>query len=230
MQKIDEETLMSAVLETLKGPTYSDKYPKLPEKLKEMDTDALARVLLQAYRRLVEKREMEFMDLPEAKLTTTIKSVVGWMHRPKFRSTLFLQGTVGSGKTTILEAVRSLYSTIGVSTVFCTAGDIEDQFQRHCFGERNDYDWYKKVGYLFIDDLGTESVQFKHFGTDHTPIQDLLAFRYKYQLTTIITTNLPKSEIWDRYGERIDDRFDEMCSIIKFSGPSYRKMIGKPAK
>ena len=230
MKTIDPESLTLAIQKTLEAPTYSDKYPKLPEGLKGMDPQMLAKNLGLAYRGLVEKREMEFKDVPEADLRQILSDVVGWLRRPKFRSTLFLQGTVGSGKTTVLEAVRTLYSSIGISTVSCAALDIYDQFQGQCDGVPNSYFRYKEAGYLFIDDLGTEPLKFTFFGKERTPVQDLLAFRYKRQLTTIITTNLTNSQIWERYGERVDDRFSEMCSIIKFSGPSYRKLIGKPVE
>ena len=230
MQTIDPEYLTSVILRTLAAQTYSDKYPKLPEGLKEMDPQKLAEILGLTYRGLVEKREMEFKVIPEANLPIILNDVVGWLHRPKFRSTLFLQGTPGNGKTTLLEAVRTIYSSAGKSTVSCTGPDICEQFKRHFEGLTNNYDLYKEAGYLFIDDLGTEPLPYFLYGKERTPVQDLLAFRYKFQLTSVISTNIPKSDIWDRYGERIDDRFDEMCSIINFPGPSYRKLIGKPAE
>ena len=34
----------------------------------------------------------------------------------------------------------------------------------------------------------------------------------------------------ERYGERIRDRFDEMCSVIQFSAPSYRGQVCPPAE
>ena len=230
MQTIDPESLTSAIQRTLAAPTYSDKYPKLPEGLKEMDPQTLAEILGLTYRGLVARRGMEFKVIPEANLPKILNDVVGWLHRPKFRSTLFLQGAPGNGKTTVLDAVRTLYYSIGKSTVSCSGPDICEQFKRQFEGLSNKFDLYKEAGYVFIDDLGTEPLKYYLYGKEYTPVQDLLAFRYKFQLTSVISTNIPKSDIWDRYGERIDDRFDEMCFIINFPGPSYRKLIDKPVE
>lgn len=100
--------MTSAIQRTLAAPTYSDKYPKLPEGLKEMDPQTLAEILGLTYHGLVARRGMEFKVIPEANLPKILNDVVRWLHRPKFRSTLFLQGPPGNGKTTVLDAVRTL--------------------------------------------------------------------------------------------------------------------------
>lgn len=43
------------------------------------------------------------------------------------------------------------------------------------------------------------------------------------KLPTIVTTNLADDKILDRYGPRMMDRINEMFSILRFKGDSYRK-------
>ena len=41
-------------------------------------------------------------------------------------------------------------------------------------------------------------------------------------LFTFITTNLTKSQIREKYGNRIADRFNEMLEVIIFKNETYR--------
>lgn len=178
-----------------------------------------------AYRIVVENRGMEYKDIPDAQIAQTIKEVVSWLMAPKYKSTLFLQGVPGSGKTSIMNAIGLVYSNEHKPYSTCTAKGIYDHHDLFLKGENNLYVYYKEKDTLLIDDLGVEPIDFKHYGTDFYPIQELIDFRYKNQLTTIMTTNLNDRQIYRRYGERCDDRFDEMCTFILFPGPSFRKLL-----
>ena len=87
----------------------------------------------------------------------------------------------------------------------------EDSFKRMC-----------KELVLIIDDLGTEPATAKVYGTEQTPIAEVINYRYDKMLTTIITTNLNDDAIAKRYGERTIDRLREMCERLTFTGASYR--------
>ena len=130
---------------------------------------------------------------------------------------------MGSGKTTILNAVGALYSGAGANPLKCTGLDIYDQYQMQRNGGGGYYELYKTTDILLIDDLWTEPVRFQYYGVDYTPVQNLLVYRYNKQLTTVITTNLTDGQLCERYGDRCWDRFAEMCSILRFTAPSYRK-------
>lgn len=219
----DMKYLLSGTLKTLKAQTESNDTPKIPQRLKGSNPEELVDFLMQAYRAIVEKRGMEFKDITDAEAGKKIAKVVEWLYGPKYRSTLFLQGTVGSGKTTILNAVGALYSGAGASLLKCTGLDIYDQYQMQRNGGGGYYELYKTTDILLIDDLGTEPVRFQYYGVDYTPVQNLLVYRYNKQLTTVITTNLTDGQLCERYGDRCWDRFAEMCSILRFTAPSYRK-------
>ena len=230
MEKINSALLTEAVVKNLKVVTSCDKASKLPKKLREMEQSELLTILFGAYRATVEGRGIPFRDITDAEAGRNLAAIIKWMKNQKYRTTLFLQGYPGTGKTTILQVLYALYYTAGERTEFCTARGLNNQYRRLCNNECNKFEMYKGAGVLFIDDLGTECSKFMHFGENHMPVQELLGFRYEHQLTNIITTNLTLAEIKERYGGRLRDRFDEMCSIIRFSGASYRGLIGKPAE
>ncbi len=205
--------------------TESDRPPKLPPELRGKDSENLAQRLTLAYRVVVEQRGMEYVDLPEAHISETIADIVKWLLGPIYRTTLFLQGTVGNGKTSILTAISLVYTEAHKSHTICTTEDIYEHYRLYRIGENNRYDYYKQRDTLLIDDLGVEPDTFQSFGVEFTPIQSLLGYRYKHQLTTIMTTNLSDRLILERYGDRVDDRFWEMCSVLHFRGPSFRKLL-----
>ena len=72
-------------------------------------------------------------------------------------------------------------------------------------------------------ELGSEPERCQSYGTDYTPVQNLISYRYDRKLPTIVTTNLADDKILDRYGPRMMDRINEMFSILRFKGDSYRK-------
>ena len=187
-------------------------------------------MLTAAYRIVVEERGMEYKDIPDAQITQTIKEVISWLMAPRYRSALFLQGLPGSGKTSIMNAIGLVYTKEHKTYSTCTAKGIYDHYDLFLKGENNLYAYYKERETLLVDDLGVEPMEFKNFGTTFYPIQELIEFRYKHQLTTIITTNLNDRQIYSRYGGRCDDRFDEMCSFIMFPGPSFRKLLSARSK
>lgn len=75
---------------------------------------------------------------------------------------------------------------------------------------------------IAIDDMGREPIEILDFRNVLNPVIDLLEYRYNMQLFTFITTNLTKSQIREKYGNRIADRFNEMLEVIIFKNETYR--------
>ena len=75
---------------------------------------------------------------------------------------------------------------------------------------------------LAIEDMGREPTEVLEYGNVLNPVIDLLEYRYDAQLFTMITTNLNPSEIRQKYGARIADRFNEMFERVIFKNQSYR--------
>jgi DNA replication protein DnaC len=88
--------------------------------------------------------------------------------------------------------------------------------------DRDRFEAIGKFSSLIIDDLGCEPSVVKNFGTEVTPVTDILYRRYDAMLTTIVTTNLPAKTIREVYGNRIADRFNEVFDTIGYINPSYR--------
>jgi DNA replication protein DnaC len=89
--------------------------------------------------------------------------------------------------------------------------------------DMNDFGMLKTAKYAGIDDLGTEPVNVKNWGTDTSPVIDVIYRRYNSMKTTVLSTNLNMEMIRKTYGERIFDRICEQYSRISFNFQSFRQ-------
>lgn len=133
-------------------------------------------------------------------------------------------GKCGNGKSTMLRAISAMLDYLG------ERGKSKDMMPvlsaRKVAQLSTDNDRFSnlcKLPLLGIDDLGTEAPEVVNFGNIIRPLTQLLEYRYDRQLYTIITTNLPPSEISKVYGERVADRFRETIVPIVFTNKSYRQ-------
>jgi DNA replication protein DnaC len=104
------------------------------------------------------------------------------------------------------------------SNLFKYSNLIEVPVNENTFGHQH-------VGCCF-DDLGSESVPVKVWGTEKNLMSEILCTRYDNKLpsnATHITTNLAPSELEKLYGTRVRDRLKEMCNEITLTGKSRRK-------
>lgn len=140
------------------------------------------------------------------------------------KSGLILRGNVGTGKTTLLNAIRKTIAIrTGESLQVWEARRIAP-LAKGAEGQKV-LEEIAKRPLLGIDDLGVESVSVKDYGNEAMPVVDLLTERYSARRFTIITTNLSSEEIAQRYGERIADRIREQYNVMTYDGnqKSYRK-------
>lgn len=218
--------LMSAIRQNTSGTKY---IPKLPPKLKGNDKEVIQALLMELYQDVVEDRGCEFREIAGTEVAGNIAAAADWMTGPKLKTSLLLQGTLGSGKSSLMNALYSLYRYgCGGGIYKCTALMVYDQFKAKLDKQPSYYDEFKKADYLFLDDLGTEPAKCKDYGVDYTPLPELIYERYEKQRVTIISTNLSDDRIVAWYGKRVLDRFEEMCERIVFLGDSYREQVGKP--
>lgn len=82
---------------------------------------------------------------------------------------------------------------------------------------------------LVIDDVGTEPLEVRVYGSVHSPFEEVIEARYNLGKMTIMTSNLTiaaggsiGTSIASRYGDRIADRFVEESHRVVFLGESYR--------
>lgn len=142
---------------------------------------------------------------------------------------LFIPGTVGNGKTTMMKAVKDLFVYLidqekisycegDKYPTFITARDLAEQ---SC--DRNAFRIIKNTKYLFIDDLGAEPVEISNYGNFIYPYIDVLEYRYDRLLPTFISSNFSARDLGNKYeSERVTDRMKEMFQIISFKEESFR--------
>ena len=180
-----------------------------------------------AMRAEVANRRKELIFDDETK--NHIEQVARWLIDTNGKPGLMLMGLCGNGKTTMMRSLARLIEYVTEATVgyskrtvmpMCSAKEIA----RICAAdkERKDFKDLFRVEMLGIDDLGEEPKEVMSYGMIYTPLIDLICERYNRQLSTIITTNLTKEQLSEKYGTRVYDRFKEMLSIITFTNPSYR--------
>ena len=150
--------------------------------------------------------------------TSSIKQMATAVTTKSHKSGIVLCGTCGNGKTTLLRALQNSLIYLKRRGI-CQQGmpivdarDVANRMQE-C----------KELPILAIEDMGKEAIAKIDYGNVINPVIEVLEHRYNEQLFTVITTNLRKEEIKEKYGERITDRFNEMMNVIIFSGESFRR-------
>jgi len=132
---------------------------------------------------------------------------------------ILLLGTIGSGKTIIMQTFCSLFNTISprkrimiikARTLWETVKETPDQFN-----------FYKKRP-LYIDDIGKEPLTVKNFGNEINPMAELLSLRYDEGAFTYATGNYNLNTLTGFYGETITDRMKDMFNFIILPGGSRR--------
>lgn len=165
-----------------------------------------------------------------------LSDIVDWLTDPEKRVGLLLYGNVGTGKTTLLKATCKAINRLCKKSQDADTGVVETTFRNVVITivkakyitesyatNKGDYDLMVKTDLLAIDEFGVEALDVKLYGNLNEPLIDLLCDRYDHQRCTIISSNLDEAAILQRYGERLYDRFNEMFTMIPFTGKSYRQ-------
>ncbi len=172
----------------------------------------------------VARRQMVFIE--NKFLDRQIGLMAEWLTTSDHRFCALLFGQSGNGKSTLVKALQKLISRLDIKdeygqTIGLRIIDARD-IAWMCRDKHEEWRALTNRNMLAIDDLGTEPVEVKYYGNQMNPVIDLLYKRYDEQLFTVITTNLTPNGIKERYGDRIIDRFREMCFHIDFENKSYR--------
>ena len=165
-----------------------------------MSLKQAADILLAAYQAEVEYRHRRFIEDKATK--TNIERLAAFLIRDDAKFGVMLCGVPGNGKTTLLYAFQSAVNWLN------DIGHFEG----------------KRAGIRIVDakEVVMLAKDFEAFRNLRNPVGDMLEYRYNMQLFTFITTNLTKSQIREKYGNRIADRFNEMLEVIIFKNETYR--------
>lgn len=153
-----------------------------------------------------------------------LKSISNWMQSGK--PGLLLYGNCGTGKTRMIQALSYLfhfYANERNTLRVCSATDMTELALSKNEHELLNFNMMKTANYAGIDDLGTEPENVKSWGTDKSPVADVLYHRYNGMKVTVLSTNLNMEMIRQRYGERIFDRICEQYDRISFNFQSFRQ-------
>ena len=174
------------------------------------------------YKQNVLKRKRELVKSSD--LDAIMDKIANHMTNPK-KPGIILMGGVGCGKSTMLYALQGAhnylyphYKDIGI--VIKDASTIIEQVQK----QEHTLDYKTMPDMMAIDDLGKEPTEIMVYGSIVQPIVELFECRYNAQLPMMITTNLEKRQVAEKYGRRIADRFNEFFEVIEFTKCSYRRL------
>lgn len=184
-----------------------------------------SKLLLGIYQNNVETRHKVFTA--DAVTREIVDQVTSFMTKDGGKFGIMLSGLPGNGKTTMLVSIAQLIE-IGIPVGFVlnttsTLGiyDAEDVLKI----SRNEDTWrdFKAQPMLAIDDFGKESTDISTYGNVSSPMIELLEYRYRKMLYTVLSTNLNPKEVKEKYGARLADRFNEMLDVVVFKGRTYRR-------
>lgn len=174
----------------------------------------------------VERVGGKFAMGPELK--ANIYKCAEWLTSPEASPGLMLMGLTGNGKTSVARGIANLIEWItndqlGYSKRIVVGFYSGKEVCRMCAISPKDYEKLFAEEIIVLDDLGEEPKEVLRYGMINTPVVDLILERYQRRRMTIVTTNLQASELSDKYGERVADRFREMMTTVVFRGESYRR-------
>lgn len=168
---------------------------------KIQDRDEVVELFEQAFL-LTDRTITDFNWLPE------YDGVVDWLCNSEGKG-ICLAGSNGRGKSNIINAVIPLIFEAAHSKVL------------NCYNAREMMD--KRLEWAVVmDDIGQDSVV-NSYGTKYDPVENAICHCEERMKLLIMTTNLNKDQIRNRYGQRILDRINRLCKIVPFNGESFRK-------
>lgn len=194
-------------------------------------------LLTAAYQQEVLSRGRQFVR--DDNTVRNIALVAEYLTAPK-KFGLMLCGTCGNGKSTLMQSIINITDIMSKAKMFVDVQrntafngfvtedvtpvhiQIDKYNANDIVSRHNEMDMIRKVPYIAIDDLGTEPAEVLDYGNVTSPMVELFRYRYDKRLTTFVTTNLSPSQLKEKYGVRIADRFNEMFEKVVFADGSYR--------
>ena len=181
------------------------------------------KLLTAAYKAQVENRHCSFLE--DENIIRAIEFTASWLTLENKKPGLYFTGFCGTGKTTMLKAIKMVVDLYYSNTRFKPTMTIIKATDLASMA-LNDYHEFKslaKRNRLAIDDLGQEPALISNYANVIKPCIEILSERYDAQLTTFISSNLAPENIKEYYDERLSDRFREMMETIPFESKTFRK-------
>ena len=188
----------------------------------DLSENEAIKVLTAAYKAQVENRHCHFLE--DDDIIRAIEFTASWLASENKKPGLYFTGFCGTGKTTMIKAIKMVVDWYYSNTRFrpmtiIKATDLASM-------ALNNYYEFKSLAkrtILAIDDLGQEPALISSYANIMKPCIEILSERYDAQLTTFISSNLAPENIKEYYDERLSDRFREMMETIPFESKTFRK-------
>lgn len=149
-------------------------------------------------------------EVGEAVWLPEYEKVAAWLADNKGRG-LLCMGDCGRGKTIITQKI--------LPRIFQRDGKVLNCFT--AIDLLNRYEEISQYKHICIDDMGTEP-NAKKYGVTHNYVAELIDLAERRDKLIVLSTNLNKDEILDRYDLRTFDRLKSIAERIVFKGESYR--------
>lgn len=162
-----------------------------------------------------------FEQEPTKEQLATINKLSEWLvGKYKPQSGILLSGSVGTGKTTLMQAFLKYYCFVYNKIINeFHAKTLPSEYKKRDEGIAY---FYKRP--IFIDDLGKESAITADYGQKYDTWGDLFSIRYEKKALTFATANYKiETGFKDIYGDVIADRMKEHFNVFEMMGESLRK-------
>lgn len=141
-------------------------------------------------------------------------------------SNIIFAGTTGTGKTMLASIIASTVNDMDKSVCMLRSSDFKDLVKDTCskFSPISELDLLRHwttCDLLVIDEFGEGDVVKEE---DRDRISKIINGRYVNGKPTIITSNLNKSQVIERLGDKSWDRLQENLIFVNFDWQSYRQL------
>nr|DAI17395.1 MAG TPA: replicative helicase [Caudoviricetes sp.] len=162
----------------------------------------------------------KYQHLPE------YDEVVDWMHDTGGLG-LLLIGDCGRGKSIITTGLVPVL--LGMKNLYTYPVHADDFNKPYPFAastmgfdpKMTNLDYLTRCPYPVIDELGVETL-INDYGERYEGFNRIINAAERYFRPMFVSTNLSKSDMLNRYGERTLDRLQHLCRIVEFRGESLR--------
>ena len=192
---------MKAIFDNMKSQGMES-----PPELTNIRIDNASTILDDCFKYVLSTMGKEYIPRQE------YREIADWLTDNKGRG-LLLYGRCGQGKTLlsryILPAILFRYCSKVVSYYDITAANskVDEVLSKHI---------------ISLDDVGVEGKNV-NYGSTRNTFDEIMDSVEKSGKLIIITTNLNRQELSDKYGERVMDRIISTTKRVLFEGVSLRR-------
>ena len=134
---------------------------------------------------------------------------------------IFISGKIGAGKSVLMRAFLKIIEAHTGKVVY--DADCKNFNMKYIeLLEENDNEYFR-FRPMYFDDLGREGKTCKHYGTDISPVTDVIFQRYDTGAYTFATSNYKLKDLTVRYDKSVGDRLGVMFNEFEMKNDSRRK-------